>query len=73
MPGEVRIVFVPPMGDAPKLKSLESGVNYYAFFFNPSTGKQHGRGKVRPDAGGSWQPSLLPTFADWVIVLARRK
>jgi len=52
------------MGDAPKLKSLESGVNYYAFFFNPSTGKQHGRGKVRPDAGGSWQPSLLPTFAD---------
>lgn len=72
IPGEVRVVFVPPMWDAPKLKNLESGATYQAFFFNPATGKHYDAGKVTPDAAGTWQSPLLPTFADWVIVLEKR-
>ena len=72
IPGEVRFVFVPQMTfETPKVKGLESGVVYEAFLFDPASGKRHDVGKVTPDPTGAWQPSLLPTFADWVIVLEK--
>jgi hypothetical protein len=72
IPGEVRIVFVPSLWEAPKIKNLEPGVTYRAFYFNPAVGKQVEAGMAAPDATGSWQPPLLPTFADWVIVLEKK-
>jgi len=72
IPGEVRFIFVPQMTfETPKVKDLESGVVYQAFLFEPASGKRHDMGKVTPDSTGAWQPSLLPTFADWVIVLEK--
>ncbi len=71
IPGELRVAFVPPMWNSPRLRNLESNVVYHAFFFNPATGKQYPVGRVTPDAEGAWQPPVLPTFADWVVVLER--
>ena len=73
IPGELRIVFIPPMWDPPKLKSLEAGVAYRAFYFNPTSGREKEIGSVTADASGDWQPPIQPTFADWVLVLDRRR
>lgn len=72
IPGQVRVVFIPPRWDPPALKNLEAGISYEAFYFNPATGKEHQKVKVTPGADGSWIPPLQPTFADWVLVLERR-
>jgi hypothetical protein len=72
IPGEVRVVFIPPAWDPPKLKSLESGISYAVFYFNPANGRKYELGKAEPDAGGTWQAPLQPTFADWVLVLEKR-
>ena len=71
IPGEVRVIFIPVLFDPVKVKSLESDVAYHAFYFDPTTGKQHDLGKVEPDASGTWQATLTPTFADWVLVLEK--
>jgi hypothetical protein len=72
IPNEVRIVFLPPMWDPPRLKNLEPGVSYRAFYYNPSTGKEQEAVNVMPDTAGSWVPPIQPSFADWVIVLERK-
>ena len=72
IPGEVRIVFVPPIWDPPRIQKLEPGIDYSAFFFDPRTGKQSDLGQVTPDSAGTWQPPLLPTFEQWVIVLEKK-
>ena len=71
IPGELRVIFIPLLFDPPKVKSLELGVAYRAFYFDPSTGNQRDLGKVEPDATGTWQAPLTPTFKDWVLVLEK--
>jgi hypothetical protein len=66
------VIFLPVLFDPPKVKSLERDVAYQAFYFDPATGRQYDLGKVEPDATGTWQASLTPTFADWVLVLERK-
>lgn len=73
IPGEVRIVFIPPMWDSPKLTHLESHVAYRALFFNPRTGEERAIGEVTPDAAGTWQAPLLPTFAQWALVMEKKR
>jgi hypothetical protein len=73
VPGELRVVFTPPIFDPPKIKSLESGVSYRALFFDPRTGDNHEIGDVTPDAAGTWQTPILPTFEQWVIVLEKKQ
>jgi hypothetical protein len=72
IPGELRIVFIPPMFDAPKLEDLEPGVTYHAFYFDPAAGTERDLGDVVPDSTGSWPAPLSPTFADWVLVLEKK-
>ena len=72
IPGEVHVVFIPPMWDPPKLNSLESGTTYVAFFFNPRTGKEQQIGEVTGDASGSWQSPITPTFEHWLLVLEKK-
>ena len=55
----------------PKLKNLEPDVNYKVFYFEPASGKRHDVGQAKPDSTGTWEPLILPTFEDWVIVLEK--
>lgn len=72
IPGEVRVIFVPPAWDPPAVKALEPGVPYRAFYFDPASGKEHDLGDVNPDSTGAWPAPITPTFADWVLVLAKK-
>jgi hypothetical protein len=71
IPGELRILFLPPMWNPPKLKQLEPEVPYRAFFFNPVSGKEHEIGNVKADASGDWQPPDPPIFQDWILVIEK--
>jgi hypothetical protein len=64
-------MFLPTRWDPPKLKLLEAGVTYRAFLFDPRDGKRKPLGEVSGDASGDWQVPVLPTVADWVLVLER--
>jgi hypothetical protein len=72
VPGEVRVIFIPPAWTAPTVKGLESGVSYRAFYFDPKSGKEHDLGDVKPDPTGAWPAPITPTFADWVLVLEKK-
>jgi hypothetical protein len=69
IPGKLRVIFIPPMWDAVKIVGLESGVSYQAFFYDPTSGKEHRVGTASADAGGTWNPPFPPTLGDWVLVL----
>ena len=71
VPGELRVIFCPPMWDPPLVKALERDVKYRAFFFNPATAKEYEIGMVTPDASGDWRPPVFPIYQDWVLVLHR--
>jgi len=73
IPGELRIVFIPTRWDAPKVKSLETGVSYRAFFFNCASGKEIEIGNVKGDTNGDWQIPTAPVFQDWVVVMEKEK
>ena len=66
------MIFIPPAWNAPTVKSLEPGVSYRAFYFDPKSGKQHDLGDVTPDSAGAWPAPLTPTFADWILVLEKK-
>jgi hypothetical protein len=70
IPREVRVIFIPLSWDPPRVKNLEPGVMYRAFYFNPATGKQQENIDVVPDAEGTWLPPVTPTFEDWILVLS---
>lgn len=71
IPGKMRVMFLPTRWDPPKLKLLEPGAAYRAFLFDPRNGKRQLLGEVTGDTSGDWQVSVLPTVADWVLVLER--
>jgi hypothetical protein len=73
IPGEVRVVFIPPTLELRKLQDLEPNVAYRAFYFNPATAKRCEVGQVTPDSSGNWRPPVPPTLGDWVLVLERLK
>jgi hypothetical protein len=72
IPEKLRIVFVPPMWEPPTVKSLESGVGYRAFFFDPRTGTEHPIGEVTTESDGSWKSPITPTFEQWILVLEKK-
>ena len=72
IPRELRVVFIPPVWEPPKLTNLESGVSYHAFHFNPASGKEHEIGNVTANASGEWQIPIPPIFQDWVLVLEKK-
>jgi len=68
IPGKVRVVYLPTF-DRITIRGLESGTSYYAFYFDPKSGKEHAVDAVQPDANGGWQAPAPPIFQDWVLVL----
>lgn len=71
IPGELRILFCPPMWDPPLVKALEKDVNYRAFFFNPATGKEKIIGPVTLEPSGDWRPPVFPIYQDWILVIEK--
>jgi hypothetical protein len=71
IPGEVRVIFIPPSWNPPKIKQLERGVNYEALYFDPASGAERPVGRVTPDEAGVWAAPITPSFADWVLVLRK--
>jgi hypothetical protein len=69
IPRELRIVFLPAPGAAPKCKQLEPAVKWHGFFFNPATGQEHDIGNITPTAAGEWQMPDPPIIQDWICVL----
>lgn len=69
IPGKLRLIYFSPFLPLDKVKSLESGVTYHAFLFNPSTGTELDLGKVAPDKEGNWQLPKPPISRDWVLVM----
>ena len=52
-----------------KTISIEPGVDYRAFFFNPRDGREIDLGQVQPEDDGRWAVPLKPTREDMVLVL----
>lgn len=69
IPSEIRVIYIPISSPLPTVKSLESGVKYRAFYFNPRTGQETALGLVEADTEHNWQPPRPPIFQDWVLVL----
>ncbi|HEV2498247.1 MAG TPA: DUF4038 domain-containing protein [Terriglobia bacterium] len=72
IPRELRLVFIPPQWDSPKIVRVERGVEYQASFFDPRTGTHSQIGLVDASAQGEWQIPLLPTFEQWVVILEKQ-
>lgn len=69
IPGELRIVFMPPMWNPPKVLMLEPNKTYKAKFFNPSDGSVQLIEAAAGNPSGEWQVPNPPTFQDWVLVM----
>jgi hypothetical protein len=69
IPGKLRIVFMPPMWNPPKVLMLEPGKPYKAKFFNPSDGSLKPLEVATANSVGEWQVPNPPTFQDWVLVM----
>ncbi|MBW7938164.1 MAG: hypothetical protein H3C63_04870 [Candidatus Omnitrophica bacterium] len=54
------------------IKSIEKGVDYQAFYFDPTSGREFDAGLVAPDAEGNWRPALPPEVHDWVLVMEKK-
>ncbi len=74
IPGEVRVIYFydpifPWAGKRPQVIGIEPGIEYEAFFWDPTGGKELPIGRVRPDAEGCWEIPLPPVFQDWILVM----
>ena len=64
-------MFLSTIVSAPQVKSIESGVSYEAYYFNPFNGTEHNLGTVVPTSG-TWQaPDVPSTALDWILVLVK--
>ncbi|MBN1436796.1 MAG: DUF4038 domain-containing protein [Sedimentisphaerales bacterium] len=65
-----QVIFLGVPGSKPVLvQKIEAGVNYRAFFVNPSTGQEHDLGAVKADEEGNWPIPQQPEARDWLLVL----
>jgi len=74
IPRLIRIVYIPvPSRGRLKIKEIEHGINYHAFYFNPRDGKEYDAGTAAPGTEREWQPPKPPIVQDWVLVLDSKK
>lgn len=69
VPEEVYIIYIPPWHVLSKVKKIEQGITYRAFWFDPRNGREYNIGTVVPDEKGDWQPPKPPIYQDWVLVM----
>ncbi|MBI3680667.1 MAG: DUF4038 domain-containing protein [Acidobacteria bacterium] len=71
IPGELRVFYFPRTGRVNhKVKGLETGLRYRAFWWNAASGKVTELGTVSGSAG-EWQPPPPLIFQDYVLVIER--
>ena len=71
IPGKVRFIYtVLSDGYSPLIavRGLEPGVEYKAYYFDPSSGTAARHRAVSGDAEGRWRVPMPPSNRDWVIV-----
>jgi hypothetical protein len=77
IPAELFIVFIPFMPTARRqpisVKGLRQDIPYRAFFFNPSTAREHEIGTFKSGPDGIWQAPPTPVIRDWVLVVEKAK
>ena len=73
IPGELRVLYIPNMWNAPKVLAIEPDVAYESFWFDPMTGDRTVVVPVTPDADGSWEPPHPVVVHDWVLVLQAKE
>jgi len=73
IPKEVRVIYipVPDWRGLLKVKEIEDGVDYNAFYFDPRDGKEYRVGRVIPNEEGEWKPPKPPIIQDWVLVIEK--
>jgi len=70
IPKGVRIAYIPAHGRGLlKVKGIEQGITYRAFYFDPRNGRECDMGTVVPDEKGEWQPPKPPIIQDWILVM----
>ena len=77
IPGQTRVVYIPgeaiayvALGQA-RIKALEPGLTYQAYYYDPKTGDSHHIEPISGDEHGNYQLPQPPTYQDWVVVLDR--
>jgi hypothetical protein len=70
---ELRVIVVPEYQWRVTVKSLERGMSYRAFLFDPATGQEMSLGEARGDEQGDWTTPVLPKFQDWLLILESRQ
>ena len=70
IPDQLIIIYMPGP-QAPLVKAIKPGVNYTAFYWDPSTGVRRDLGTVCAGEDGGWQPPKPTIFRDWVLVIER--
>ncbi|MFQ6095252.1 MAG: DUF4038 domain-containing protein [Candidatus Bathyarchaeia archaeon] len=70
IPREIRMIYIPAPGRRLlKIKEIEPGITYHAFYFDPRNGREYDIGTAVPDEKGEWQPPKPPIIQDWVLVI----
>ena len=73
IPGEVRVIFIPPAWNPPKVTNLEPALLIAPSTSTPPPETNTMLGAVTPDSAGAWPAPLTPTFADWILVLEENR
>jgi hypothetical protein len=71
IPREVRVIYTYHIvwRRSVRVKGIEPDVRYSACFIDPSSGKEHALGPVKPEPDGSWLVPQQPEMRDWLLVL----
>lgn len=71
---EVRMIYL-PASLVSVVSGLESGVEYYAFFYDPSSGQKFVIGDIIADQNGEWSMKnrVLPIYTDLILVIENKK
>ena len=72
---QVRIIYIygpdAPWEARKKVKQLEPGQPYRAFFWDPRTGEETHLGLITGQSDGTWTIPFQPEMNDWVLVLEK--
>jgi len=69
--GRIQFIYTPAYRRLLRLRGIERGVSYRAFYFSPVSGAEVDVGRVDGVRKGEWAPPPTPDWSDWVLVLQR--
>jgi len=72
VPGRWRVIYIPMCWSPPAVRTIEPGVGYRAYYFDPCSGRETDLGRVHASPNGTWTPPLPPECHDWLLVMDAR-